>query len=111
MYISILKKNKTDWSLKNGQKYIIFINLKLIMYYNVFLVIENSVQFRSVAQSCPALCNSMNHSMPGLPMDHQLLEFTQTYVHRVGDAIQPFHPLLFPSPPALNVSQHQGLFQ
>ena len=53
----------------------------------------------------------MNHSMPGLPVHHQLPEFTQTHVHRVGDTIQPSHPLSSPSPPALNLSQHQGLFQ
>ena len=57
------------------------------------------------------LCNPMNHSTPGLPVHHQLLEFTQTHVHWVGDAIQPSHPLLSPSPPALNLCQHQGLFQ
>ena len=65
----------------------------------------------SVAQSCPTLCDPMNHSTPGLPIHHQLLEFTQTHVHRVGDAIQPSHPLSSPSPPAPNPSQHQGLFQ
>ena len=65
----------------------------------------------SVAQSCPTLCNPMNHSSPGLPVHHQLLEFTQTQVHQVGDAIQPSHPLLSPSPPSPNPSQHQGLFQ
>ena len=70
-----------------------------------------SVQFSSVAQSCLTLCDPMNHSMPGLPVHHQLPESTQTHVHRVGDAIQPSHPLLYPSPPALNLSQHQGLFQ
>ena len=68
-------------------------------------------QFSSVAQSCPTLCDPMNCSMPGLPVHHQLLEFTQTHVHRVGDAIQPSHPLSSPSPPAPNPSQHQGLFQ
>ena len=71
----------------------------------------SSVQFSSVAQSCPTLCDSMNCSTPGLPVHHQLSEFTQTHVHRVGDAIQPSHPLLSPSPPAPNPSQHQGLFQ
>ena len=70
-----------------------------------------SHQFSSVTQSCPTLCNPMNCSMPGLPVHHQLLEFTQTHVHRVGDAIQPSHPLSPPSPPALNPSQHQSLFQ
>ena len=69
------------------------------------------VQFSSVAQSCPTLCNPMNHSMPGLPVHHQLPESTQTHVHCVGDAIQPSHPLSSPSPPAFNLSQHQGLFQ
>ena len=62
------------------------------------------------SQSFPTLCNPMNRSTPGLPVHHQLLEFTQTYVHWVGDAIQPSHPLSSPSP-ALNLSQHQGLFQ
>ena len=57
------------------------------------------------------LCNRMNRSTPGLPVHHQLPEFTQTHVHRVGDALQPSHPLLSPSPPAPNPSQHQGLFQ
>ena len=59
-----------------------------------------SVQFSSVAQSCPTLCDPMNCSTPGLPVHHQLLEFTQTHVHRVSDAIQPSHPLSSPSPPA-----------
>ena len=68
-------------------------------------------QFSSVAQSCPTLCNLMNCSMPGLPVHHQLLESTQALVHWVGDAIQPSHPLSSPSPPALNLSQHQGLFK
>ena len=70
-----------------------------------------SVQFSSVAQSCPTLCDPMNHSMPGLPVHHQLLEFTQTHGHRVSDAIQPSHPLLSLFPPAPNLSQHQSLFQ
>ena len=69
------------------------------------------VQFSSVAQLCPTLCNPMNCSTPGLPAHHQLLEFTQTHVHRVGDAILSSHPLMSPSPPAPNPSQHQGLFQ
>ena len=68
-------------------------------------------QFSSVAQSCPTLCNPMNRSTPGLTVHHQLLEFTQTHVHWVGDVIQPSHPLSSPSPPAPNSSQYQGLFQ
>ena len=71
----------------------------------------SSVQFSSVSQSCLTLCDSMNHSTPGLPVHRQLLEFTQTHVHQVGDSIQPSHTLSSPSPPVLNPSQHQGLFQ
>ena len=70
-----------------------------------------TVQFSSVAQSCPTLCDPMNCSTPGLPVHHQFPESTQTHVYQVGDAIQPSHPLSSPSPPALNPSQHQGLFQ
>ena len=70
-----------------------------------------SVQFSSVTQLCPTLHDPMNCSTPGLPVHHQLLEFTQTHVRRVGDAIQLSHPLSSPSPPAPNPSQHQGLFQ
>ena len=65
----------------------------------------------SVAQSCPTFCDPMNRSTPGLPVHHQLPEFTKTHVHWVGDAIQPSHSLSSPSPPAPNPSQHQGLFQ
>ena len=72
------------------------------------LIFQHSVQFSSVAQSCPTLCDAMNRNMPGLPVHHHLPEFTQTHVHRVGDAIQPSHPLLSPFPPALNPSQHQS---
>ena len=66
-------------------------------------------QFSSVAQSCPTLCDPMNHSTPGLPVHHELPEFTQTHVHRVSDVIQPSHPLSSPSPPAPNPSQRQSL--
>ena len=80
----------------------------VVFFLNVSL--NASVQFSSVAQSCPTLCDPMNHSTPGLPVHHHLLEFTQTHVHRVSDAIQPSHPLLSPSPPAPNPSQHHSLF-
>ena len=70
-----------------------------------------SVQFSSVPQSCPTLCDPMNCSTPGLPVHHQLPELAQTHVHWVGDAIQPSHPLSLPSPPAFSLSQHQGLFK
>ena len=75
---------------------------------------KNSSKRRSVSsvtQSCPTLCNPMDCSMPGLPVHHQLPEIAQIHVHRVGDAIQPSHPLSSPPPPALNLSQHQGLFK
>ena len=72
---------------------------------------QSNFQFSSVGQSCPTLCDPMNRSTPGLPLHHQLPESTQTHVHCVGDAMQPSHPLSSPSPPALNLSQHQGLFK
>ena len=77
---------------------------------SVSLVIS-SVQFSSVAQLCPTLCDPMNRSTPSLPVYHQLQEFTWTHVHWIGDAIQPSQPLSSHSPPALNLSQHQGLFK
>ena len=70
-----------------------------------------SVQFSSVAQLCPTFCDHMNSSMPGLPVHHQLLEFTQTHAHGVSDAIQLPHPLSSPSPPALSLSHYQGVLQ
>ena len=78
---------------------------------HIFQLTGRSVQFSSVTQLCPTLCNPMNRSTPGLPVHHKLPEFIQTHVHRVGIAIQPSHPLLSPSPPAPNPSQHQSLFQ
>ena len=70
-----------------------------------------TVQFSSFTQSCPTLCDPMNHSTPGLPVHHHLPEFIQTHVHRVHDAIQPSHPRSSPSSPAPSSSQHQSLFQ
>ena len=78
------------------------------IYYNYCIIV---IMFSSVTQSCPTHCDPMNRSTPGLPVHHQLLEFTQTHVHRIGDAIQPSHPLSSPSPPAPNPYQHQSLFQ
>ena len=77
----------------------------------VGLIYLSSVQFSSVAQLCLTLCDHMNRSTPGLTVHHQFLEFAQTHIHRIGDAIQPSHPLSCPSSPAPNPSQHQGLFQ
>ena len=71
----------------------------------------NRLRVSSVAQSCLTVCDPMDCSTPGFPVHHQLPELAQTHVHRVDDIIQPPHPLLSPSPPAFNLSQHQGLFQ
>ena len=85
---------------------------KVLVEYGAESVFSASgTQFSSVAQSCPTLCDPMNCRIPGLPVHHQLLEPTQILVHQVSDAIQPSHPLPSPSPPAFNLSQHQGLFQ
>ena len=94
-----------------------------ILWHSTFFIVQLSylymttektialTQFSSVAQLCLTLCDPMNRSMPGLPVHHQLPGFAQTRFHRVGDAVQPSHPLSSPSPPAPNPSQHQGLFQ
>ena len=74
--------------------------MDIFIVYAFAITILSSVHFSSVAQSCPTPCNLTNHRTPGLPVHHQLPEFTQTHVHRVGDAIQPSHPLSSPSPPA-----------
>ena len=84
---------------------------QIIIYCPNPALVPCFTQFSSIAQSCPTLCDPMDCSMPGLPVHHQLLEFTQTHVRRVGDAIQPSHPLSSPSPPAFSLYQHQGLFQ
>ena len=88
--------------------FIAFSVLLSLSEVSVLLIIlfSSPFQFSSVTQLCPTLCDTMNCSTPGLPVHHQLLEFTQTHVHQVGDAIQPSHPLSSPSPPALNLSQH-----
>ena len=80
-------------------------------HYVLGTITDYLLQFSSVTQSCPTLCDPMNCSTPGLPVHHQLPEPTQTHVHCVGDAIQPSHPLLSSFHSALNLSQHQGLFQ
>ena len=79
---------------------------KVLGFYTLFPI--SSVQFSSVTQSCSTVCDPVNRSKPGLPVHHQLPEFTQTHIHRVSDAIQPSHPLSSPSPPAPNPSQHQS---
>ena len=97
------KGNRYEVSFEDDEKV-----LKFIMQ---MVCITLSDQIRSAAQSCLTLCDPMNRSTPGLPVHHQLPEFTQTHVHRFSDAIQPSHPLASPSPPAPNPSQHQSLFQ
>ena len=105
------KKKKTE--KRNSQIYFLIMkfNPLRIQCHFISILIFIMLQFSSVAQLCPTLCDPMNRSTPGLPVHHQLLEFTQTQVHRVSDAIQPSHPLSSPSPPAPNPSQHQSLFQ
>ena len=113
-------KRLTQWkdNIRHGKRYLqtIYIeqgvNIQNIYLKNhIQLSSKKTNQFSSVTQSCPTLCDPMNCSMPGLPVHHQLPEATQTHVHWVGDAIQPSHPLSSPSPPAFNLSQHEGLFK
>ena len=108
--------HQASLSITNSQSLLKRMSIQSVMPSNHLilclpLLLLPSIQFSSVTQSCQTLCDPMNCSMPGLPVHHQLLEFTQTHVHWVGDAIQPSHPLSSPSPPAPNPSQHQGLFQ
>ena len=101
---------KNPSSLKNSPE--IVLNKGSFSQSTEWLILNFcSVQFSSVAQLCLTLCNPMDHSTPGLLVHHQIPEFTQIHVHQVSDAIQPSHPLLSSSPPAFNLSQHQGLFQ
>ena len=88
-----------------------FLSSHVLPLFSLRFSKNHSWTFSSVAQSCPTLCDPMNRSTPGLPVHHQLPGFTQIHVHRVGDAIQPSHPLSSPSLPAPSPSQHQGLFQ
>ena len=122
-----LNKNKRNNSIKNRSKTLTDSSPKtryrwqISMWKDVLLhksfgkcklkQEDPHILFSSVTQSCPTLWDPMNRSTPGLPLHHQLLEFTQTHVHRVSDAIQLSHPLSSPSPPAPNPSQHQSLFQ
>ena len=105
----------SDWTTKSHLKSLTVTCGYWLMYWinknNRMLSSLYKVIFSSVAQLCPTLCDPMYRSRPGLPVHHQLLESTQTRVRWVSDAIQPSHPLSSPSPPALNFSQHQGLFQ
>ena len=99
----LIRQKKGKWYITCCEKHNIGLTSKIYKC--------SSVQFSSVAQSCPTLCDPMNRNMPGLPVHHQLPELTQTHVHWVGDTIQPSHPLSSPSHPDPNPSQNQGLFQ
>ena len=107
----ILHSNKVLIKLWGLHYYKMHIKLWERQYLSLSLIISFSNKFSLVTQSCPTLCNPMDCSTPGLLVHHQHPEFTQTHLHWVGDAIQPSHPLLSPSPPALNLSLHQGLFK
>ena len=100
----VLNDNKYCQELRD------FSTLKHLSFYTPASYSVLWVHFSSVTQLCPTLCDPMNHSTPGLSVQHQLPEFTQTRVHWVGDAIQPSHPLSSSSPPSFNLFQHQGLF-
>ena len=82
-----------------------------MLVYDIDISLSDLLQFTSVTQTCLTLCDPIKCSTPGLPVHHQLPESTQTYVHRISDAIQPSHPLSSPSPTAFNLSQHKGLFK
>ena len=108
--ISLTVFEPSVWLEKLLLKFFFLATIRTVNKISGLLSAFHSVQFSLVAQLCPTLCDPMN-STPGLLVHHQLLEFTQTHVHWVVDAIQPSHPLSSPSPPAPNPSQHQGLFQ
>ena len=112
--------SREDWTCWWGRGVSVDCMWDLFELFSILLWVYNFLQikpiffflsFSSIAQSCLTLCDPMNHSMPGLPVHHQLLGSTQTHVQWVGDAIQPSHPLSSPSPPAFNPSQHQTLFK
>ena len=110
LHVTAEARSPVMWLFQSSTYFDIFQYTNIFQSTSMFFMMV-SVQFSSVAQSCPTLCNPINHSTPGLPVHHQLPEFTQTHVHRVSDAIQPSHPLSSSSPPAPNPSQHQSLFQ
>ena len=111
MLASASVRCKTETLQKPPQSAAVRSELIQVENSKLFLTYSSSVQFSSVTQLCPTLCDPMDCSTPGLPVHHQLPEFTQTHVHWDGDVIQPSHPLLSPSPPAFSLSQHQGLFK
>ena len=118
--IQNIQKNSNNWTAKNKPDFKMGRRSEQVFFQKDIDMVNRHlkrcsasliIQFSSVAQSCLTLCDPMNRSTPGLPVHHQLPEFTQTHIHQVSDAIQPSHPLSYPSPPAPNPSQHQSLFQ
>ena len=108
----IYRFSEIEMALGFGDRmYLFLVGYFYLICINLHRYLKFTVQFSSVTQSCPTLCEPTDCSMPGLPVHHQLLEFTQTHVHWVDDAIQPTHLLPSPSPLVLNLSQHQGLFK
>ena len=111
-WLSMRVWSQQQCSYKPEMRQVLFSVLGILIKLNALRIgYHVYLQFSSVTQLCPTLCDPMNHSTTGLPVHHQLPEFTQTHVHWVGDAIQPSHPRSSPSPPAPNPSQHQSLFQ
>ena len=121
---SWIHKSQPSWKLSNTFRHFFFpfplfsysqrnvrSDIASQLVCNSLFLSPHNIQFSSVTQSCPTLCDPRDCSTPGLPVHHQLPESIQTHVHQVDDAIQPSHPLSSPSPPATNPSQHQGLFQ
>ena len=96
---------RREWDISREQ------HRNISVLYYTYLRMKCSLQLSSVIQPCPILCDPMDCSIPGLPIHHQLLEFPQTHLNWVSDAIQPSHPLPSPSSPALNLFQHEGPFQ
>ena len=104
------RSNQSIWKKINPEYSLERLMLKLQLQYSGHLI-RTATAAANALQSCPTLFGSLDHSMPGFPVFHYLLEFAQTHVHWVGDAIRPSHPPSSPTPPALNLFQHQGLFQ
>jgi len=111
MQIPVKPENKATIQYNNSIPTYITGKTNILIWKDAGTPMFISVHFSSVTQSCPTLCDPISRITPGLPIHHQLPEFTQTHVHWVHDAIQSSHPLLSPSAPARIPSQHQGLFQ
>ena len=109
--LSQLILNRTKKNCYISTVFVLFVFQFIWIYHNLFIHSVSNGYFSSAAQSCLILCDRMKYSTPGFPVHHQLLKLAQTHVHQIGDAVQPSHPLSSPSPPVVNLSQHQGIFQ